>query len=463
MIDYVLFVIDDEKHIRQSIEATMEGSFQIKTFDTAEKALKAMETEIPDIILLDIGLPGMDGIQALEKIKQKLPTTPVIMITAYENVTTVITAMKLGAYDYILKPLQLENIEISVNHALETIRLHKEVKALQEEQLNQNMPFFICQSDAIQEVMDFVSNVSRSPDTPILILGETGTGKELIAKAIHYRSPNFRGPLISVNCSAIPNDLVESELFGYESGAFSGASSQGKQGLIESAAGGTLFLDELGDLSLKAQAKLLRFLESGEFYKVGGTQVKKASTRIVSATNQDLPDLIAKKKFRKDLYYRLGVVSVRLPQLHERQKDIIPLAKYFLDMFGRKFNLPFTGMTSELESWMFEHSWAGNVRELKNRIERAVLIGTPPTLELIDIEIDFDIDKSMDLTNTNFEITIPAGGTDITELMENLKTQYIKKALEMTEGNEAKAARLLKLNYHTLRYHCKQLKKDGQL
>ncbi len=456
MTEYLIFVVDDEKHIRQSIEATMGASFTIKTFETAEIAIERINTLTPDLILLDIGLPGMDGITALEKIKKKNPDIPVIMITAYEDTKTVIKAMKLNAYDYIIKPLQLEDIEITINNALETVRLRKEVKSLQEEQLNQNMPFFICESEAIQDVMAFVKNVSRSPDTPILILGETGTGKELVAKAIHYRSPNSRGPLISINCSSIPKDLVESELFGYEGGAFSGASPKGKKGLIELASGGTLFLDELGDLGLEAQAKLLRFMESGEFYKVGGTTIKKTVTRIVSATNKDLPDLIAKEKFRKDLFYRLGVVTVRIPQLHERQKDILPLSKYFLDMFSKKFNFPFTEMESELEKWMFEHSWSGNIRELKNRIERAVLIGTPPTLRLEDIQTSYD--EPIGVAQGIGDITIPACGIDFTGTMENLKTGYIKTALKMAEGNEAKAARLLRLNHHTLRYHIKKLK-----
>lgn len=456
MTEFTIFVIDDEKHIRQSIKSVMGKTYTIVALESAEVAFREMARQAPDLILLDIGLPGMDGIQALKKIKAEQPDVPVVMITAYEDVKTVISAMKFGAYDYIVKPFQVEEIEITVKNALETIRLHKEVRSLQEAQLSQDMPFFVCESEAIQGVMEFITHVSRSPDTPILVLGETGTGKELIARAIHFRSPNSRGPLVSLNCSSIPSDLVESELFGYEGGAFSGASQKGKKGLIETAAGGTLFLDELGDLGLEAQAKLLRFLESGEFYKVGGTRVHRAATRIVSATNKDLQALMAKGKFRKDLFYRLGVVTVRVPMLQERQKDIIPLAKYFLEMFSKKFNLPFTGLDRDLEQWMFEHSWSGNIRELKNRIERAVLIGTPPTLGLADMETLYDAPVKMvhDLS----EIVIPANGIDFTGIMEEMKYAYITKALKMAEGNEAKAARLLRVNHHTLRYHLKKLR-----
>ncbi len=456
MIEYSLFIVDDERHIRNGIASSIDDNYNISTFETAEAALSAMADGVPDLVLLDIGLPGMDGIEALEEMKKIDPNLLVIMITAYEDVETVIRAMKLGAYDYVIKPIQLEAIEVSIRNALATIRLQKEVIKLQEAFLKEKVPCFISESEAIQDVMTFVTNVSRSPDTPILITGETGTGKELIAQAVHHRSPNFRGPLVSVNCSAIPRELVESELFGYEGGAFSGAAQGGKAGLIESAAGGTLFLDELGDLGLEAQAKLLRFLESGEFYKVGGTKIRKVQTRIVSATNRNLLEMIESNTFRKDLYYRLGVASVRIPLLKDRPKDILPLAHYFLDMYVKKFDIPFTGLSEDAEAWMFAHSWPGNIRELKNRIERGVLIGKPPTLKAGDLKIEDTRVQSAEPCSG--EIDFPPGGIDFTAYMETLRKQYIEKALAIAEGNEAKAARLLKLNPHTFRYHCKKMR-----
>src|SRR4030067_1511984 len=259
MISYSIFVIDDEDTIREGITMALEADYQIKTFSTAETAIGVIKENPPDLILLDIGLPGMSGIEALRKIKALHADVLVIMVTAYEDIDTVISAMKLGASDYVVKPIHMEGLEVTVRNALETIRLRKEVQILQERYLKENLPCFIGESNAIHDVVEFVGMVAKSPDTPILILGETGTGKELIASAIHYRSPNFRGPLITVNCAAIPRDLIESELFGYEKGAFSGASALGKKGLIEEAANGTLFLDEVGDLSPEAQAKLLRF------------------------------------------------------------------------------------------------------------------------------------------------------------------------------------------------------------
>jgi DNA-binding NtrC family response regulator len=267
---YTLYVIDDEFSITEGIKLALEASYRVVTFSNAESAIDMIKRIPPDMVLLDIGLPDMDGIEALEKIKALYPDMLVIMITAYEDIKTVISAMKLGAYDYVVKPLHMDSLEVSIKNALETIKLRKEVQTLQARYLQENLPCFIGESRAILDVMDFIEDVAKSPDTPVLLIGETGTGKELIASSIHYHSPNYQGPLATVNCAAIPTDLIESELFGYEKGAFSGAQSSGKKGLIEEAAGGTLFLDEVGDLSLEAQAKLLRFLEQGEFYRVGG-------------------------------------------------------------------------------------------------------------------------------------------------------------------------------------------------
>lgn len=296
MNSFTILVIDDEKLIRDSIATAFADIYRIDTFPLAEPALEAMQASLPDLVLLDIRLPGMDGLQALEEIRKRHPALRVIMITAFEEIDTVVRAMKLGAYDYVVKPLQLAGLEATVRNALETVRLQNEVQTLQQRLLQPHIPCFIAQSDAIQDVMAFVGQVAQSPDTPILIQGDTGTGKELVASTIHYQSPNFKGPFITVNCAALPKDLLESEMFGYEKGAFSGAGIGGKRGLVEMAAGGTLFLDEIGDLNLQAQAKLLRFLEQKEYYRVGGVHLKTLQTRVISATNQDLDAKIAKKR-----------------------------------------------------------------------------------------------------------------------------------------------------------------------
>jgi len=307
-------------------------------------------------------------------------------------------------------------------------------------------------------MMEFVEMVAKSPDTPILILGETGTGKELIASAIHYRSPNFKGPMIAVNCASIPRDLIESELFGYGKGAFSGASTSGKKGLIEEAAHGTLFLDEVGDLSLEAQAKLLRFLEAGEFYRVGETKKLQIRTRVISATNKNLDSLIEKGQFRKDLYFRLGVIKVQVSSLNERRNDIIPLAKHFLLEFSDKFGKKFTAISPQAEKALMAYNWVGNVRELKNLIERAVLTSKGPDLTVQDLGIeDLRGRLSEQITNEGGFPPLPPTGINLSAAQKTLETFYIREALRLSGGNESKAAMLLNLNHHTFRYRRRKL------
>ena len=462
MITYSIYIVDDEKTIREGITMALESDYHVEAFSTAETAIDAMKENPPDLVLLDIGLPGMNGIEALSKIKTLYSDILIIMITAYEDINTVISAMKLGAYDYVVKPVHMDGLEVTIGNALETVRLRKEVHVLQEKFLKENIPCFIGESNAIQDVMEFVGMVAKSPDTPILIFGETGTGKELIASAIHFRSPNFKGPLMTVNCAAIPKELVESELFGYEKGAFSGASASGKKGLIEDAANGTLFLDEVGDLSLDAQAKLLRFLEEGEFYRIGGTKKLQIQTRVISATNKDLNKMIEKDLFRKDLYFRLGVIKVQVPSLNERRDDIVPLAKHFLSEFSNKFGKSFTGISPQAESSLMEYRWTGNVRELKNLIERGVLIGKGPELRVEDLDIE-GMHKPETLKQAGTEFSFPSltdTGIDLSSVQETLEKHYMIQALELTNGNESKAARLLNMNHHTFRYRKKKLQID---
>jgi len=462
MIIYSIYIIDDEKTITDGITMALEGDFRMKSFSRAEPAIEALEEDRPDLILLDVGLPGMNGIEALRRIKSSNPDILVIMITAYEDIDTVISAMKLGAYDYVIKPLHMDALEVAIRNALDTIRLRKEVQALQKKYLMENVPCFIGESNAIQDVMDFIKMVAKSPDTPILIAGETGTGKELIASAVHYYSPNLNGPFATLNCAAIPKDLIESELFGYEKGAFSGADAAGKKGLIEEAAGGTLFLDEVGDLSLEAQAKLLRFLELGEFYRVGGTKKLKIQTRVISATNKDLDHMIEEGHFRKDLYFRLGVIKVQVPSLNERPGDIVALAKYFLQEFSTKFDRKFTAISPKAEAALLAHSWTGNVRELKNLIERAALIGKGPGLTEDDLGLYLP-DRGQESAKLGIKEKRPpltAEGLDLSEQLQSLEKYYIEAALKIARGNESQAARLLKMNHHTFRYRKNKLLGD---
>ena len=458
MINYSIYIVDDEQTIREGVKLALEVNYQVEAFSDAETAIDAIENNPPDLILLDIGLPRMNGIEALQKIKNRYIDILIIMITAFEDIDTVISAMKFGAYDYVVKPLHMDSLELTISNALETIKLKKEVQILQENYLKENLPCFIAESSAIQDVMDFIGMVAKSPDTPILIIGETGTGKELIASAIHYRSPNYKGPLMTVNCAAIPKDLIESELFGYEKGAFSGARESGKKGLIEESANGTLFLDEVGDLSPEAQAKLLRFLEEGEFYRVGSTKKLKIQTRIVSATNRDLDGMIEEGLFRKDLYFRLGVIKVQIPSLNDRRDDIIPIAKHYLLKFSDKLGKKFKGISHRAEIALKTHDWTGHVRELKNLIERGVLIGKGPDLTVQDLGLEGESPINTE-HHSKDEINFPPLseiGIDLVATQESLEKYYIKEALRLAGGNESKAAKLLNINHHTFRYRKKK-------
>ena len=458
MISYKICIIDDEEFIRSGLAMTLEGEYEVFTFSSAETALPELRNHNFDLILLDIGLPGMNGIDALAAIKSDYPDILVIMITAYEDINMVIAAMKNGAHDYVIKPLEMESLEIKIRNALETIRLRKEVYNLQERFLEENLPCFIGESNAIRSIMDFITTVAKSPDTPILILGETGTGKELLAQAVHYRSPNFKGPFVTLNCGAIPEHLVESELFGYEKGAFSGANTQGKKGLVEEAAGGTLFLDEVGDLDQAAQAKLLRFLENGEYYRLGGTKKVKVQTRIVSATNRDLKSMMADGTFRRDLYYRLAVLKVDVPSLNKRRDDIIPIAKHFLVDFAKKHNKDIEGFSAQAGDALKYHHWEGNVRQLRNVIERGVLLSQTKEIGINELGLDDEAEnppRSVGTTSQYPELTMD--GVDLPTIQESLEKHYITAALSLTGGNESKAAQLLNINHHTFRYRKKKL------
>ena len=462
---YKIYVIDDEQSIRDAVTVGFGDQYEINTFENAEEGLDSLEADPPDLVLLDIGLPGMDGIEALKRIKGFDPDIIAVMITAYEDVDTVIRAMKLGAEDYVIKPLDMDRLEVTVGNALDSVRLKKEVQQLQEQYLKENTPLFIRESDAIQDVMEFVNKIAKSPDTPVLIQGETGTGKELLAQAIHYRSPNFKGNFVTVNCAAVPKDLIESELFGYDKGAFTGASKSGKNGMVEEAADGTLFLDEVGDLSHEAQAKLLRFLETGEFYRVGSTKKRCVHTRVVSATNKDLQGMIQHDEFRKDLLFRLGVVQVRVPSLNERREEIPALAKHFLNEFSTKFGKDVTGISSEAEQALKRHTFTGHVRELKNVIERAVLVGSGPELTLDDLGLGADrIHTAPHAAGSDEMPKLPEltrKGIDYDLFVQTIENHYFSRAMDLANGNMSKAAELLGLNYFTFRHRKEKLEESA--
>ncbi|MDX1708224.1 MAG: sigma-54 dependent transcriptional regulator [Desulfobacterales bacterium] len=462
MSAYCIYIVDDEALARNGLKmALKKKNYNVQGFGTAESAIKAIDEDPPDLVLLDIGLPGISGVEALEIIKKRHPEVIIVMITAYEDVQTVVSSMKNGAYEYVVKPVQMDALLVILRNAFETIAMRKEIQALHEKYLKENLPCFIGESNAIQDVMELVAKVAKSPDTPILILGETGTGKELIAKAIHYKSPNFKGPMVAVNCAAMPKELIESELFGYEKGAFTGAERSGKAGLVEKAAHGTLFLDEVGDLSGEAQVKLLRFLDTGEYYRVGGTKKHAVQTRIISATNRDLTALVAAGEFRNDLYHRFAVVKLEVPSLCHRRDDIIPMAKHFLVEFSQKFDKSFNGISAEAEAALKAYAWPGNVRELKNLIERGVLLSDGPELLLEDLGIKTS-NGGPDTNHPGESHRLPSispSGIDFSAIIADIEKAYFEEALKMANGNESKAALLLNLTRDKFRYRRQKL--DG--
>lgn len=448
-MNYSLLIIDDEESIRDSLTMALGRQYTVHSCASGREALRLLPELAPDLILLDIGLPDISGLEVLDGIRDQ--NAAVIVITAFEDLDTVIAAMKRGAFDYLVKPLRMDELKHCLERAASSIRLAKEIRQLQDAALREQIPFFVAESEALTDVVQTVAKVAVSPDTPVLIEGATGTGKELIASSIHYRSPNFQGPLVTVNCAAIPAELMESELFGYVPGAFSGAGKKGKAGLVESAAGGTLFLDEIGDLPLNAQAKLLRFLQEGEFYALGSTVKSTVRTRILAATNQNLEDMVRDGLFRQDLFYRLAVVRIRLPSLTHRKKDIIPLAQLFLHQFGEKFEKKITGLTEKAQNALLGHSWSGNVRELRNIMERATLLSSGPELDVADLGLGTQCPPQAQ----NAALTLD--GIDLPATLQELERSYYEQALALAGGNESQAARLLNISRDTFRYRRSRL------
>jgi len=362
-----IHIIDDDSEIREVLRELFElEDYDVSTFNSAEDAHPYILRDNPDLILLDIGLPGMDGLTFLEKLKTEFEDVEVIMITGQADLRTAIRAIKLGAMDYIRKPIDPDELKIQVNQAIDRRKNREQLNYLQVETQHQ-FGDMVGTSESMQKVYQFIYQVAESSKTTILIRGETGTGKGLVARSIHYQSPRAKHPFIEVNCSAIQPSLLESELFGHEAGAFTDAKNR-KKGLLELAHEGTFFLDEVGDMNLASQAKLLKVLEEKTFRRVGGTKEIKIDARIISASSQDLKQLVEKKKFRADLYYRLNVASVRLPALRDRNDDILILANYFLDVFNKEFKRNIRSISPAARQKLTRHSWVGNVREIRNVI-----------------------------------------------------------------------------------------------
>src|ERR1700745_2111069 len=402
-----ILVIDDERLVRWSLrQKCEEWGYQVVEAAAGEPGLRLAQHESPDLVLLDVRMPVLNGIQVLEQLKKSPDAPAVIMITADPQLDDVKSALKLGAYDFIGKPLDFEVLHVTIQNALEASRLRTEVQSLRGEvRRSTGYHEVVGVSPKSMELMSFVQKVAASEATTILIQGESGTGKDLIAKTIHYESSRQNGPFVAINCSAIPETLMEAELFGHERGAFTDA-KQMKKGLFETANGGTLFLDEIGELSPLLQAKLLRVLEDQVIRRVGGLRDMQVDVRVIAASNRDLEKAVREGHFRQDLYYRLAIIAIFIPPLRDRKEYILPLVDFFIDRYNRRFRKSIRGITDETRRLILRHNWPGNVRELKNSIQRARILEDDPILR--SMYLPFSVGESGG--RTLFERTSPADG-----------------------------------------------------
>jgi two-component system response regulator PilR (NtrC family) len=442
-----ILVVDDEKSMREILEIflTSEG-YKVSVAENGEKAIDAVKKDIYDLVITDMNMPKVGGLELLKNVKQLNPDTIVVIITAFGTTESAVEAMKMGSYDYIQKPFQMDDIRLVVKNALEKQKLQKDVSILKQQLKPPSLENIIGSSQSMQTLFSVISKTAES-NASVLIIGESGTGKELAAKAIHSLSPRKDNHFVAINCAAIPEGLLESELFGHMKGAFTGAASN-KQGLFELANEGTLFLDEIGEMPMSLQAKLLRVIEGGTFRRVGGLSDLQVDVRIVSATNKNVQDLIEKNLFREDLYFRLNVLSVKIPPLRERRDDI-PL---LIDHFLKKFAGDRKQFSKEAIETLSNYKWKGNVRELENITERVVLLCDS---DVIDIE---NLPEEIKLMPGKAKVALPDSGMDIEKLMEDTEKAYLLKALEKTNGVKTEAAKLLKITFRSLRH---KLKKYG--
>ena len=462
--------MDDERLVRWSLrQKCEEWGYTVIEAESGEPGLKLAQRESPDLVLLDVRMPDLSGIEVLDQLKKNGDARAVIMITADPQLDDVKAALKLGAYDFVGKPIDFDELHITIKNALEATSLRAEVQSLRSEVRRESgYDSVVSVSPKMTELMNFVRKVASSEATTILIQGESGTGKDLIAKAIHYESSRQGKPFVAINCSAIPETLMEAELFGHEKGAFTDA-KQMKKGLFEAADGGTLFLDEIGELSPLLQAKLLRVLEDQVIRRVGGIRDMQVDVRVIAASNRDLEKAVREGQFRQDLYYRLAIIAIFIPPLRERKEDILPLVDFFIERYNRRFKKSIRGITDDTRRLIFTHNWPGNVRELKNTIERGMILEDEPFLR--PEYLPFSVGESGG--RTLFERTAPAeagqplpngrmlprlyipeGGTSL----EEVEHAMVELAMRQAHGNQTHAAKLLDISRDALRY---KLKKFG--
>jgi len=446
---FKILVVDDEPILRESREVALKVSgYEVISARTGEEGLEQFRKENPDLILLDHWLPGINGDEVLRRIKEEDPEIPIIIMTAQGSIEMAVNLMKMGAFDFLVKPFELDQVEDLIKKGLERVRLKKEVEWLRAQyQEKFRSGGMIGVSQKMKEALGLAEKVAQGSETTVLIEGETGTGKELLAEYIHFLSPRSSFPFIPINCGAIPKDLFESELFGYERGAFTGALEKGKMGKVEAAEKGTLFLDEVGELFSSAQVKVLRVLEEKEYFKVGGVDQRKADVRIIAATNKDLESEVKKGSFRDDLYFRLNVVKLHIPPLRERKEDILPLFRFFVHRFNEQFKKSFVQISEEAEERILSYPWLGNVREIRNTAERILLLEKGDTV--LGKHLSFLTGKEEPSEETaRFKPFIPPEGI----ILDKVEKEYILEALRIKKGNKSEAAKMLGISRSALIY-----------
>ncbi|MBU0691608.1 sigma-54 dependent transcriptional regulator [bacterium] len=464
-----LLVVDDDPDIRFIVrEAAEKDGYEVIEAEDAEAALIQYDAHLPELSVIDVGLPGMDGVELCQALHAKNPKHLALIISGQASPERAVEAMKQGAFDYLGKPLNLEKLMLLVNRGLAAARKDTELDMVNEQRKAiYGFDRLIGSSKQMRTVIDTARKVAGVPHATVLLTGESGTGKELVAHAIHLASPNADKPFVEVNCAAMPENLLEAELFGYEKGAFTDA-KQRKYGLFEMATNGTFFLDEIGEMPLNLQVKLLKVIEERTFRRLGGTKPLKVQFRLIAATNANLQAQIEAGKFRRDLYYRLAVFSIQLPALRERLSDAVEIAEHFINHFNREFGKHVKGVSPEAKEMLMAYPWPGNIRELRNAIERTVLIGSDEYIQASDLTVipqvaaatakatssTFDNDVAALTTNeiSQFEIKVPSNGVN----MEEVERELIRIAMRHCNNNASAAARFLRMTRETLRYRLKK-------
>jgi DNA-binding NtrC family response regulator len=440
-----VLVVDDEKLVRWSLEQKLSrDGYEVETAATGEEGLDRLRQDGHDVVLLDMRLPGMDGVRVLQEIKKLGRDIAVIVITADTGVARAVECMRLGAHNYLCKPFEFDEVRVELEKALEEMKLRREVTRLHSQQQRAfDVNNLVGDTPAMRAVRGLITKIAQSNATTVFIEGENGTGKELAARAIHFDSARANQPLMDINCSAVPEHLFESEIFGHERGAFTDAKTA-KKGLLELADGGTLLLDEIADMKLSMQAKLLRVMETRQFRRVGGTKDISVDVRMISMTNKNLEDAVARGEFRQDLYYRLKVISVRMPALREHPADAVPLAEHFLRRFTQEFKRPLKQLSPDAREALRRYRWPGNARELRNTIERIVLLEADEILS--PKHLPAEIRSGAPRTSRMALELLPEGVK-----LEDVERELVRQAMERSGGNQTQAAELLGIERDALR------------